>query len=124
MGEYCSVRVWRLKPGASTAELETLAASGIAEMYRWIPGIEQLSLVCVERGSPPSLPCYLLLTTFTDYAAYKAWRRIEEEGPDYWERYASVFMHWEQVADLVEDYSGELTGLIDPMPRQASRDSI
>ena len=115
MGEYCSVRVWQLKPEASAADLEDLAAGGIAEMHRWIPGIKQLSLVRVEQGPQPSLPRYLMLTTFTNYAAYRAWRRIEEEGPDYWERYASVVMHWEQIASLVEEYRGDLTDL---MPRQ------
>ncbi len=122
MSEYCSARVWQLKPEASAADLENLAATGIAEMYRWIPGIVRLSLVHVENGShesQPSLPYYLMLITFTNYEAYRAWRRIEEEGPDYWERYASVFMHWEQIARLVEEYCGDLTDL---MPRQDSRD--
>ena len=88
MGEYCSVRVWQLKTGASAAELETLAASGVAEMHRWIPGIERLSLVRVEHEeheAPGSQPRYLMLTTFTNQEAYRAWRRVEEEGPDYWE---------------------------------------
>lgn len=109
MGEYCSVRVWQLKPGASAGELETLAASGVAEMHRWIPGVKQLSLV--RLASVPDQR-YLVLTTFADYQAYTAWRRIEEEGPDYWERYASVFMHWEQLARLVEEYSGDATLLL------------
>jgi hypothetical protein len=119
MGEYCSVRVWQLKAGASAAELEGLAASGIAEMHRWIPGVKQLSLVRVEHGSLSSLPRYLMLTTFTNYEAYRAWRRIEEEGPDYWERYASVLMYWEQMAELIEEYCGELSTIA---PRQDSQD--
>lgn len=121
MGEYCSARLWQLKPEASAADLENLAATGIAEMHRWIPGIEQLSLVHVEDGSHGSQPCYLMLITFANYEAYRTWRRIEEEGPDYWERYASVSMHWEQIARLVEEYRGDLTDL---MPRQDSRDSV
>lgn len=111
MGEYCSVRIWQLRAGASAAELETLAATGIAEMHRWIPGIERLALVRVEPGKKDSSPCYLVLTTFTNHQAYLAWRRIEEEGPDYWERYASVFMYWEQIVRLVEEYSGDLIDL-------------
>jgi hypothetical protein len=130
MEEYCSVRVWQLKPGAMAADLEDLAATGIAEMHRWIPGIKQLSLVRVAhgpRGSQPSLPCYVMLTRFTNYEAYRAWRRTEEEGPDYWERYASIFMHWGQIADLIEEYCGDLRDLSDLSnlaPRQDSQDSV
>jgi hypothetical protein len=109
MSEYCSVRVWQLKAGASAAELEALATSGVAEMYRWIPGVKQLSLV---RIAPALETRYLMFTTFTDYQAYITWRRIEEEGPDYWERFASVFMHWEQLARLVEDYHGDAISLL------------
>ncbi|HLX57633.1 MAG TPA: hypothetical protein VKR83_11465 [Ktedonobacteraceae bacterium] len=115
MSEYCSVRVWQLKAGASTAELEMLAATGVAEMHRWIAGIEQLSLVRVAPISSmahTSGTRYLMITTFTNYEAYIAWRRIEEEGPDYWERYASVFMHWEQLAHLVEEYTGDSISLM------------
>ena len=104
MGEYCSVRVWQLKTGASGAELEALAASGIAEMHRWIPGIKQLSLVRLSREPEAH---YLMITNFTSHEAYRFWRQIEEEGPDYWERYASVFMHWEQLARLVEEFHGD-----------------
>ena len=31
----------------------------------------------------------------------------ELEAPDYWERYASVLMHWEQLSALVEEHTGE-----------------
>ena len=55
MDEYCSVRVWQLKAGASTAELETLAATAIAEMYRWIPGIKHLLLVGMGRQEQPGI---------------------------------------------------------------------
>lgn len=110
MSEYCSMRVWQLKAGASAAELETLATSGIAEMYRWIPGIKQLSLVRIAHMPETR---YLMLVTFTDFQAYITWRRIEEEGPDYWERFASVFMHWEQLACLVEEYHGDSLSLME-----------
>ena len=110
MSEYCSVRVWQLKEGAVAAELEALATSGVAEMYRWIPGLKSLSLV---RIAPAPETRYLLIVTFSDYQAYITWRRIEEEGPDYWERFASVFMHWEQMARLVEDYHGDAISLLD-----------
>lgn len=110
MSEYCSVRIWQLKAGASAAELEALARDGIAEMYRWLPGIERFSLV--RLASQPETR-YLILVTFRDYSAYISWRRVEEEGADYWERFASVFMHWEQVAQLVEDYHGDSFSLME-----------
>lgn len=105
MNAYRSVRLWQRKPGASDAELEELVTSGVLEMHRWIPGVRGLSLIRLD-GEPGGR--YLLVTTFTDYEAYRRWRQIEEEGPDYWERYASVLMHWEQLAELVEEYHGEV----------------
>jgi hypothetical protein len=110
MSEYCSVRVWQLKDGASAAELEALATDGIAEMYRWIPGVERFSLV--RLAAQPDTR-YLTLVTFRNYQAYLSWRRTEEEGADYWERFASVFMHWEQVANLLEDYHGDSFSLME-----------
>ena len=74
-------------------------------MQRWIPGVLGLSLIRLD-GEP--VGCYLLITTFTDYEAYRRWRQIEEEGPDYWERYASVLMYWEQLVMLVQEYQGEM----------------
>ncbi len=107
MNGYRSVRLWQLKPGASASELEELMTSGILEMQRWIPGVKHLSLLrLANTGDPPGR--YLVITTFTDYEAYKRWRQIEEEGPDYWERYASVLMHWEQLVTLVAEYDGEV----------------
>lgn len=110
MGEYCSVRVWQVKTGASTAEIEALAASGVAEMYRWIPGVKKLSLLRLA-GEPQAR--YLLITTFVDDDAYKYWRQVEEEGPDYWERYASVFMHWGQLVHLVQAYDGQVIPILE-----------
>jgi len=103
--DYCSIRLWQLKPGSSHQELEALAASGLVEMQRWIPGVKQLSLV---RLGDEFEGRYLLTITFTNYEAYMYWRQVEEEGPDYWERYASVMMHWEQLAQPVEEYHGEI----------------
>ncbi|HZS77127.1 MAG TPA: hypothetical protein VFA41_10990 [Ktedonobacteraceae bacterium] len=104
MGEFCSVRVWQLKPDASAADFETLAATGFAEMHRWIPGVKQLSLVRQPHATGMR---YLVITTFINIEAYNYWRLVEEEGQDYWERYASVMMHWEQLVRLVEEYSGD-----------------
>ncbi len=105
MKDYRSVRLWQLKLGASASELEELMASGVLEMQRWIPGVKHLSLLRLA-GEPSGR--YLVITSFTSYEAYKRWRQVEEEGPDYWERYASVLMHWEQLASLVEEYHGEV----------------
>ena len=105
MNGYRSVRVWQLKMEASAYELEELVTSGILEMQRWIPGVKGLSLIRLD-GEPYGR--YLMLTTFTDYEAYRRWRQIEEEGPDYWERYASIMMHWEELATLVDEYYGEV----------------
>ncbi|HJT55503.1 MAG TPA: hypothetical protein VJ761_03335 [Ktedonobacteraceae bacterium] len=85
--------------------MEALAASGLLEMQHWIPGVKHVSLVRLGDACEGR---YILTTTFTNYEAYKYWRQVEEEGPDYWERYASIMMHWEQIAQLVEDYDGEM----------------
>jgi hypothetical protein len=105
MNVYRSLRLWQLKPGASASDLEELVTSGVLEMQRWVPGVKGLSLVRLE-GEPDGR--YLLITTFADYEAYRRWRQIEEEGPDYWERYASVLMHLEQLVKLIEEYHGEV----------------
>ncbi len=105
MNGYRSVRLWQLKSGASARELEELVTSGVLEMQRWIPGVQSLSLVRLD-GEPTGR--YLMITNFIDCEAYRRWRQIEEEGPDYWERYASILMHWEQLAKLIEEYHGEM----------------
>ena len=105
MSMYRSVRLWQLKSGASSLELEELVNSGILEMQRWIPGTQGLSLVRLD-GEP--IGRYLIITNFIDLEAYQRWRQIEDEGPDYWERYASILMHWEQLARLIEEYHGEV----------------
>ena len=105
MNMYRSVRLWQLKSGATARELEELVTSGILEMQRWIPGAQGLSLIRLD-GEP--IGRYLMITDFIDRAAYQRWRQIEEEGPDYWERYASILMHWEQLARLIEEYHGEM----------------
>ncbi len=86
MGDYYSVRIWRLKAGHTGAELEALASSGYLEMQRWIPGVKHISLV---------------------HEAYSYWRQVEEEAPDYWERYAAILMQWERICQLVGGYAGE-----------------
>src|SRR6266481_5806120 len=77
MHDYCLVRLWQLRPGAPAGELEELITSGVLEMQRWIPGVKHLALVRLA-GEPAGR--YLVITTFTDYEAFKRWRQIEEEG--------------------------------------------
>lgn len=103
MGEFQCVRVWRLKQGATYEDIEALASSGVLEMQRWIPGVKRLGLLRL-RGEPKQ---YLMRLTFVSYEAYMYWRQVEEEAPDYWERYASILMHWEQLCELVAEYIGE-----------------
>lgn|GEM_PF-988873 len=104
MHDYCLVRLWQLRPGAPAGELEELITSGVLEMQRWIPGVKHLALVRLA-GEPAGR--YLVITTFTGYEAFRHWRQIEEEGADYWERYASIQMHWDQLVSLVDEYHGE-----------------
>jgi heme-degrading monooxygenase HmoA len=110
MGQYYSVRQWQLKPGNTGADLEALAATGYLEMQRWIPGIRHLSLL---RAASAGEGRYMLTTTFESYEAYRYWRQVEEEAPDYWERYAAIAMQWEQICSLVDEYVGEMVLDID-----------
>ena len=105
MGDYYAVRLWQLKAGHTGVELEALANSGYLEMQRWIPGVRHVTLL---RAGNERTGCYVLTTTFTDYAAYAYWRQVEEEAPDYWERYAAIIMQWERISQLVGEYSGEI----------------
>jgi heme-degrading monooxygenase HmoA len=104
MGDYYSVRIWRLKAGHTGAELEALASSGYLEMQRWIPGVKHISLV---RSGADEGGHYVLTTTFVNQEAYSYWRQVEEEAPDYWERYAAILMQWECICQLVGGYAGE-----------------
>jgi hypothetical protein len=103
MGEYFCGRVWELRSGASRGEVEQLATSGVLEMQRWIPGVKHVSLVRLNGD----LVRYMMTLTFTDQSAYTYWKQVEEEASDYWERFASVQFHWEQLCSLVAEYAGE-----------------
>lgn len=103
MSEFQCVRVWQLKRGATSDDVEALASSSVLEMQRWIPGVKRLGLLRLQGESMQ----YLMTLTFVSYEAYVYWRQVEEEAPDYWERYASVLMHWEQLCTLVTEYIGE-----------------
>ncbi len=103
MGDYYCARLWQVKAGTPIAEVEDLASSGIVEMQRWIPGVKHLSLLRLV-GEPQR---YLMILNFISYEAYLYWRQVEEEAPDYWERFAAVLMQWDQLCELVEEYTGE-----------------
>jgi hypothetical protein len=103
MQAYVLVRVLEVRAGQSTQELEALARSGLLEMQRWIEGVEQVSLV--HLGGEPAR--YTLTMNFRDREAYIGWRRVEEEGADYWERYASVQLHWDELCREVQRWEGE-----------------
>lgn len=104
MAEYHSTRIWQLKQGFTGEELEELAASGYLEMQRWIPGVKQVTLVRLDGEQEGR---YVLRTTFANHETYMYWRQVEEEAPDYWERYAAVLMQWEHMCYLVEEYVGQ-----------------
>jgi len=103
MGDYYCTRIWQLKQGASSQEVELVASSSVVEMLRWIPGVKQVSFVHLAESEPRR---YLMTLLFTNQASYTYWRQVEEEAPDYWERFASVQMHWEQLCALIEEYAG------------------
>lgn len=104
MSEYYSTRKWKLKEEANGRDLEDLVRSGVVEILRWVPGVKRLHFGGIE-GEPG---LYSLTLIFSDQSAYQKWRQFEEEGGDYWERYASVMIHWEQMAQIEEEYSGEV----------------
>ena len=105
MGDYYAVRLWQLKAGHTGADLEALANSGYLEMQRWIPGVRHITLL---RADGEKTGGYVLTTTFVVRGAYTYWRQVEEEAPDYWERYAAILMQWERICYLVGEYSGEI----------------
>src|SRR6266516_4900484 len=98
MGKYYLLRVWELKVGGTSGELEEWMASGYLEMQRWIPGVERVSLL---RAGGEATGRYVLTITFGSYEAYRYWRQVEEEAADYWERYAAIVMQWERTCYLV-----------------------
>ncbi len=104
MADIQYVRVWRLKRGATSEDVEALASSGVVEMQRWIPGVRRLALLRLQ-GEPTQ---YIMTLIFVNYEAYVYWRQVEDEAPNYWERYASISAHWEQLCELVTEYIGEL----------------
>ena len=104
MSEYFCARVWEVRMGMAMNDVEALARTGVLEMQRWIPGVKQVQLVRLQEEPQR----YVMTTTFADHAAYTYWRQVEDEASDYWERYASVQMHWEQLCSLVSEYAGKL----------------
>lgn len=120
MAEYYLVRVYQLNAGASAREVERLAETGLAEMQRWIPGATRLSLLRLGADEATEVTGaqateamgeaarYALITCFASREAYRRWRLVEAEGADFWERYASIIMQWEQLSRLIDEYAGEI----------------
>ncbi|SRR5712691_1658357 len=108
MAKYYCVRVWQVRAGEELEELEELAGSGLAEMQRWIPGVEGMELVRESSSTSEEGQRYMMMLTFRDQQAYMYWRQMEEEGLDFWERYAAVLTQWEQLSMLVAEYAGEM----------------
>lgn len=104
MGDYVCLRVWEVRPGALVKDVEELAKTGVLEMQRWIPGVKRVSLVLLQ-DEPQR---YVMTTSFVDHAAFTYWRQVEDEASDYWERFASVQLHWEQLCMLASEYAGEI----------------
>jgi hypothetical protein len=111
LADYYLLRVYELKPGVEARELEQLAASGLAEMQGWVAGVKRFSLLRLgDTGTmeeAANTARYLLLLHFASYEAYRRWRLVEAEGADFWERYASVMIAWEQLGQPVMEFSGE-----------------
>jgi hypothetical protein len=119
LADYYLLRVYELKPGVEARELEQLAASGLAEMQGWVAGVKRFSLLRLDDAGTPAraetgtmeeaanTARYLLLLHFASYEAYRRWRLVEAEGADFWERYASVMIAWEQLGQPVMEFSGE-----------------
>lgn len=103
MSDYQCVRLWQVRVDASNSDVETLASTGVREMQSWIPGVTRLQLLRLQGESRR----YLMTLTFKDDEAYRYWRQVEEEAPNYWERYAAVMAQWEQLCELVAEYVGE-----------------
>jgi hypothetical protein len=104
MADYMCTQVWQLRQGASCVDVEVLASSSLLEVLGWIPGIKRFSL-CRLSGEPGRL---LMTMVFMNYESYRYWRQVEAEAADYWEHFAAVLAHWEQLCQLVEEYAGDV----------------
>lgn len=115
MGDYVCTRVWQLRQEASYVDVEVLASSSLLEVLRWIPGIKRFSLCRLSDESGR----FLMTMSFINYQSYRYWRQVEAEAVDYWEHFAAVLAHWEQLCQLVEEYVGDVVmdvGLEENMP--------
>ncbi len=103
MGEYCCIRIWQLKPGASPTELEALVGVEMTTMQSLIPGVKRFSLFRIH-ATAEEIPHYMLIITFADAEAYTYWRQVEEEAPTYWPNFASLLFRLEQACTLLNEY--------------------
>lgn len=105
MGKYYLQRIVRLNDGHSAVELEHLLQTGYLEMQRWMSGVERLTFA---RAAETNEARYVLSLTFASYEAYKQWRRVEEDGADFWERYAAIQAEWEEVCSVSSECAGDV----------------
>lgn len=107
MDNYYCIRILQLKPAASSTDLEALMRARVVEMERWIPGVQQFSLL--RTNTPADEPMrYVMTLTFANFEAYAYWRQVEDEAPAYWPQLASVLLRCEQLCTLVEKYEGTM----------------
>ncbi len=78
MDNYYCIRILQLKPAASSTDLEALMHMRVVEMERWIPGVQQFSLL--RTNTPADEPMrYVMTLTFANFEAYTYWRQVESE---------------------------------------------
>ncbi|MBA2392906.1 MAG: hypothetical protein H0V70_09195 [Ktedonobacteraceae bacterium] len=107
MSSYYCVQILGLKPAASGADLEALLRTRVAEMGRWITGVQRFSLMRAKTPTGETVH-YLMTLTFESQQAYIYWRQVEEEAHAYWPQLASVLQRCEQVSTLLAEYEGTL----------------
>jgi hypothetical protein len=103
MGDYCCIRIWQLKIGASTTELEDLIRIEISTMQSLIPGVKRLSLYRIRTAQGEALQ-YMMVIAFVDAKTYMYWRQVEEEAPTYWPSFGMLLFRLEQTCTLLNEY--------------------
>ena len=107
MGEYCCIRIWQLKQGASPTDLEALIGVEMTMMQSLLPGVIRCILFRIHPTSEETAD-YMLIITFTNTEAYTYWKQVEEEAPTYWPNFASLLFRLEQTCILLNEYVATL----------------
>jgi hypothetical protein len=103
MGEYCCIRIWQLKHGASSTELEALIGAEMTMMQNLLPGVKRCILFRIHPTTGETIQ-YMLIIAFAHAEAYTYWRQVEEEAPTYWPNFASLLFRLEQTCTLLNEY--------------------